>query len=140
MTMSSELIAPCGINCGICVAYFGYTISGEKRKQRCIGCRLLDKKCAFVKKNCSKLSKKQVEFCFDCSSFPCKDLEKLDRRHRQNYGDSPIDNLKQIQKNGIEVFLEKERIKWKCPKCGAIVCVNTKKCYNCGQENVKSKN
>jgi hypothetical protein len=29
---SEELIAPCGMNCGICVAFFGYTMSGNKRK------------------------------------------------------------------------------------------------------------
>ena len=65
---------------------------------------------------------------------------KLDRRHRQDFGDNPIDNLKQIQENGIEVFLEKEREKWKCTRCSAIVCVNTNKCYNCSRETVKSKN
>jgi len=105
------------------VAYFGYTLSGEKRKQRCMGCRLIDKKCAFVKKKCTKLSKKQVKFCYECSSFPCKDLEKLDRRHRQDFGDNPIDNLKQIQENGIEVFLEKEREMWKCAGFGVRIAV-----------------
>jgi hypothetical protein len=25
-----ELIAPCGMNCGICLSYFGYTSKGEK--------------------------------------------------------------------------------------------------------------
>ena len=32
-----ELIAPCGMNCSICVAYFGYTMSGKKRKMDCPG-------------------------------------------------------------------------------------------------------
>ena len=114
-------------------------MSGEKRKQGCLGCRLIDKKCAFVMKNCSRLSQKQVNFCFECGSFPCKDLEKLDSRHRLNYGDSPIDNLKQIQRNGLEVFLENEREKWKCKICGGVVCVNTKKCYNCSEGTVESK-
>jgi len=34
---SEELIAPCGMNCKICLDYFGYTTKGKKRKMRCIG-------------------------------------------------------------------------------------------------------
>jgi len=32
MSKSTEakLVAPCGINCGGCIAYFGYTMSGKK--------------------------------------------------------------------------------------------------------------
>jgi TP53 regulating kinase-like protein len=30
-----ELIAPCGMNCGVCVAFFGYTLEGKKRKHVC---------------------------------------------------------------------------------------------------------
>jgi hypothetical protein len=29
---SEELIAPCGMNCRICLGYFGYTSTGKKRK------------------------------------------------------------------------------------------------------------
>jgi hypothetical protein len=132
----SELISPCGMNCATCIAYFGYTMNGKKRKHTCLGCRLIDKKCAFIKKNCAKLSKKQIEFCFECSSFPCKDLDKLDKRHREDYGHSLIENLKQIQQNGLEAFLEKEQEKWKCATCGGTVCVHNKKCYKCNSKKV----
>jgi hypothetical protein len=27
-----DLIAPCGMNCGICVSYLGYTMDGNKKK------------------------------------------------------------------------------------------------------------
>ena len=53
-----DLIATCGMNCGICVSYFGYAMDGNKRKLTCIGCRPRDKNCAFVKKRCEKLSNK----------------------------------------------------------------------------------
>ena len=45
---------------------------------------------------------------------------------------SMIENLENIQKNGIEEFLKKERERWKCLKCGGIICVHNKKCYTCG--------
>jgi len=31
---------------------------------------------------------------------------------------SMIENLKSFQENGIETFLDKEREKWSCLKCG----------------------
>lgn len=31
--MKKELIAPCGMNCALCVSYFGYTMSGKERKK-----------------------------------------------------------------------------------------------------------
>jgi len=51
----SKMIAPCGMNCRICLSFFGYAVNGRKRKNRCIGCRPRDKQCAFVKKRCDKL-------------------------------------------------------------------------------------
>ena len=79
--MKSELVAPCGMNCAICVGYFGYSMSGTKRKHTCIGCRsrnveggekfLQRKNCAFLKKRCKLLANEKVEFCFECADYPC---------------------------------------------------------------------
>ena len=130
-TSNAELVAPCGMNCGICVAFFGYTMSGKKRKHRCIGCREKDKLCAFIKKHCSKLATKQFEYCFECTEFPCERLRTLDERYRDKYGMSTIENLRHIKKNGVEEFLKKERERWRCPACGGVICVHNKKCYAC---------
>ncbi|MFC1995459.1 DUF3795 domain-containing protein [Chloroflexota bacterium] len=51
--MNEELIAPCGMNCGICSGYLAskYDIKSKGIKMPyCIGCRPRDKKCAFLKK------------------------------------------------------------------------------------------
>jgi hypothetical protein len=48
--MKTELITPCGMNCRICIAFFGYTMNGKKRKMKCIGCKPSDKSCAHLKK------------------------------------------------------------------------------------------
>jgi hypothetical protein len=29
---SPELVSPCGMNCGICISFFGYSLNGKKRK------------------------------------------------------------------------------------------------------------
>ena len=57
----AKLVAQCGINCGACVAFFGYTMNGKKRKHACIGCRSRASLCAFIKKSCKALAKKDIE-------------------------------------------------------------------------------
>ena len=123
-----ELIAPCGMNCGICWAYL-------REKNKCPGCRFSDKdkpitrlKCKI--KICSKLNSK---FCYDCKDFPCDRLNHLDKRYRTKYDMSMIENLEFIQKNGITQFLKHEEERWKCPRCGGTICVHNKKCYNCNK-------
>ena len=128
-----ELVAPCGMDCGTCVAFFGYTLKGEKRKHSCSSCRSRDSRCAFLKQQCNKLATKQIEYCFECTDFPCVNLITLDNRYRNKYEMSMIENLSCIQVNGIQQFLKNEQERWKCPNCGGIVCVHNKTCYTCNQ-------
>jgi len=132
MEMKEDLIAVCGMNCRICVGYFGYTMAGKKRKHTCSGCRISGKICAFVKKRCRKALKEEVTYCFECENFPCEIIEKLDKTYREKYKMSTIDNLKFIKEKGMEKFLESEEKKYRCDKCGGVICVHTGKCYECG--------
>ncbi|MFA5364120.1 MAG: DUF3795 domain-containing protein [Candidatus Bathyarchaeia archaeon] len=125
------MVACCGNNCGTCVAYFGYTMTGKKRKHACAGCWSRDGLCAFIKQKCNKLATNQVRYCFECSGFPCDTLETLDERYKEKYGISVVENLKFIQSNGMDEFLKREQQKWKCPTCGGVICVHTKRCYAC---------
>ena len=129
----AKLIAQCGINCGACIAFFGYTMGGKERKHgACIGCRNRASLCAFIKKGCKALANKEpVEFCFECSDFPCERLERIEKTYTRKYGLSLIGNLKYIQEKGMDAFLEREKEKWKCPTCGGVICVHTKQCYTC---------
>ena len=131
--VTAELIAPCGMNCGICLSFFGYTMEGKKRKQACVTCRSRSHRCAFLKQQCDKLSTKQIEYCFECADFPCAKLRALDNRYRNKYGMSMIENLNNIKANGIKQFLKSEQERWKCPSCGGIICVHNGTCYSCNQ-------
>ena len=133
---TSELIAPCGMNCGICVAYFGYTGEGKKRKHICPGCRSRASLCTFTKKQCRKLATNQIEYCFECTSFPCENLRTLDKRDSK-FGMSMIENLNYIRENGIEQFLKHEQERWKCPNCGSVICAHNKICYTCRANSEK---
>ena len=131
--MDSKLIAPCGIYCGACVAFFGYTMSGKKRKHPCSGCWSREGLCAFIKKQCNRLAKKQIQYCFECSDFPCATLGTLDNRYSEKYGFSLVENLRYIQKNGVKEFLKFEQERCKCPTCGGMICVHNKTCYACNK-------
>jgi hypothetical protein len=129
--MKAELIAPCGNNCATCVAYFGYTMSGTKRKHTCPGCRLANKTCAFLKRHCILLDKDKVEFCFECADYPCVHLQKLEDRYKKNYSVSIFENLNFIRDYGIDKFLAAQEEKYRCPTCGGTICEHTSRCYSC---------
>jgi hypothetical protein len=127
--MNKRLIAPCGMNCGICMAYL-------REKNQCPGCRRSDigkaisvTKCRI--KTCEVLKNKRARFCFQCENLPCDRLKHLDRRYRTKYDMSMLDNLIQIKQGGIEAFLLAQRSKYRCPRCGGTVCVHNKRCYRC---------
>ncbi|PIP06949.1 MAG: GNAT family N-acetyltransferase, partial [Syntrophobacteraceae bacterium CG23_combo_of_CG06-09_8_20_14_all_50_8] len=87
----TTLIAPCGMNCRLCQAYI-------RDKKPCPSCRGYDsgksKSCVSCKiKNCEKIAKGNLKYCFGCDTFPCAKLKHLDNRYRTKYGMSMIDNL-----------------------------------------------
>jgi len=106
-------------------------MSGKKRKKKCIGCNPSGKSCAHLKKYCKKLTKKEIEYCYQCNDFPCKQLQRLDDIYRQRFDMSMIDNLEYIKQNGMKQFLQKQKEKYTCPKCGGVICVHNSKCYYC---------
>ena len=118
-----KLIAPCGMNCGVCKAHL-------RKNNPCHGCNYAElnrpKTRAYCKlRLCSKRSGK---FCYSCAEFPCNRLTSLDERYQKHYDMSEIENLKYIKDNGIKKFLEKERIRWISDK--GILCVHDKKYYD----------
>ncbi len=128
--MNSKMIAPCGMNCAICLGH-------QREKNRCPGCNYenLNKiahhsKCTIRK--CMNL--KASRFCFTCDKFPCRRMRQLDKRYRTRYGMSMIENLENIQEDGIRKFVANEKLRWKCPKCGGILCVHRDSCLKCGKK------
>jgi hypothetical protein len=129
----SDLIAPCGINCSICYAFL-------RQRNRCEGCRVYsDTKVGHCSvcyiKNCENLSANGSGFCFDCDRFPCKRLKQLDERYGTKYNMSVLENLNIIQISGLENFVQREKIRWKCAICGGSVCVHRGYCLDCNKKN-----
>jgi hypothetical protein len=139
--MSEKLIAPCGTNCALCCSYMTYIkkLPKDEGTAYCAGCRVRNKKCAYLKGHCEKLQNKKVKYCFECSKFPCARLKILDSRYSEKYGVSLIGNLKEIKASGIDAFLKRQKEKYRCPKCGGIICVHNNKCYDCIQIDAWSR-
>jgi hypothetical protein len=141
MQIATELVAPCGINCSLCMRYLA-TIKGKNKElkiSQCLGCRPTEKKCAFIKGHCEKLKSNKVRFCYECSSFPCKRLETLNRRYTNKYKTNLIGNLKEIQRKGLDAWLKEQETLWRCPTCGGMISIHTRKCYTCGYQKADGK-
>jgi hypothetical protein len=131
---TSDLVAPCGMNCGLCKAYLAYTHGIPMKRGKvthCAGCLPRAKYC-YLKRGCKKLGKNQIQSCSQCDTIPCKQLAHLDKRYRERFSMSMIENLRMIKVEGLDLFLKKQEERYRCPNCGDVVCVHDGKCYSCG--------
>jgi hypothetical protein len=129
---NASLIAPCGMNCGICMAYL-------RKANKCSGCRGTDinkpvtrERCKI--KTCEVFQNGKAKYCFQCRDFPCKNLKHLDKRYRTKYNMSMIENLENIKKLGIRKFIRNEKARWACSDCGGTICVHKGYCFDCGSK------
>ena len=129
--LTPELIAPCGMDCGLCMVYV-------RDKHGCLGCRAGDegkaKSClACSIRNCETIQAGESAFCgSDCERFPCPRLKRLDARYRAKYRISMLENLRFIRAKGVGAFVVSEQVRWACPECGGLQCVHTPECVYCG--------
>ncbi|MBB4035223.1 membrane protease subunit (stomatin/prohibitin family) [Dysgonomonas hofstadii] len=129
-----KLIAPCGINCGVCYVYLrsskpcpGCNGLNENKPKHCVTCGI---------SNCEKLVETGTRFCYNCEKFPCIRLRRMDVRYSQNYHISLIENLRNIQVNGSKIFMKAESIKWTCPHCNKIRSMHKTVCTTCNKKLV----
>lgn len=140
--MKKELIAPCGMNCNVCSGYLAFKNNVKTKGIKmpyCEGCRIHDRKCAWLKKRCDLLFNNKINYCYECRDFPCDKLEHIDRRYKENFRMSFLDNLDRVKKNGEDKFLNEESKKWKCKKCGELICCHNGICFNCDQDKLKRR-
>jgi hypothetical protein len=131
MLTGPQLIAPCGMNCGVCLAHL-------RKTSNCPGCngevsKKLTSRVNCVIRNCETIKTNQSKFCYECETYPCKRLKQLDKRYRTKYAMSMIENLNSIKKTGLSAFVKNEEKRWRCIKCGGVICVHRGYCLNCGK-------
>lgn len=133
--IDNNLAAPCGIYCGSCRQYLLWKkdlLEERGYKIGCKGCRIRNKKCAFIRKDCPQLRKNEIEYCFECEKFPCQALRKIDKIYRERYFVNLIENLKRTREIGADAWLQEQEKLYCCPQCGGEICVHDEECYDCG--------
>jgi hypothetical protein len=141
-----ELLAPCGLYCGVCAVYLAHKENNTKFKERiikvyapftqtvediqCTGCLSdgilfgLCQQC-YIRK-CTE--KKRIEGCHQCNEFPCKFITKF-----------PIEVGKKVilraipfrREHGTERWVEEEEKRYTCPECGNPLFRGAKRCNKC---------
>lgn len=127
-----HMFAPCGMNCEVCYRHCYH-------KTPCGGCLNRDqgkpehcRKCK--RKDC--IHKKSLSYCFECSEYPCKRIQDLEKSYNHRYQASLIENSRFVQAHGFEHFMDQQKNKYTCPKCGGIFSIHDQECSEC-QEKMK---
>ena len=132
---TKEMIAPCGLDCSICVL-------AQRKENPCAGCRgPNDHKPAYCAYECpiitcERLRNKGYEYCDECPEYPCKDVMERETRYTNKYPrkESPLMNLREIRTLGMDAFLQKQAERFTCPSCGRPLSVHTSICQWCGHD------
>jgi len=118
-----KLLAPCGIDCGICELY----TAGDDQQLRdelvlkgipgdklpCPGCRAVKGRCPVLPKKCETYScvkSRDLDYCFECEEFPCIKLHPAADRASILPHNLKIYNLCQLMNLGPEEFIEQSPI------------------------------
>lgn len=128
-THNIRMIAPCGINCELCLGH-------QRLKNSCSGCwgseDTVRNHCKLCRiKNCEFLTKTDSKFCYECPNYPCTRLKQLEKRYRVRYNVNIFENFRIIKDSGLEEFTRQQKVKYTCPECGGTVCMHRDYCLSC---------
>jgi Protein of unknown function (DUF3795) len=142
MEIKKELLAPCGLYCGVCGILFATRDGNEKFKEKlagvynlppekitCEGC-MSERPFEFCHvcsiKACSR--DRGYEGCHQCADFPCTAIDQF-----------PIPVGKKVilraipawRELGTEAWVEAEEKRYHCPNCGYALFRGAKRCRQC---------
>ena len=131
------LISPCGIYCGACPSWI---------KGTCKGCQSEDRNQQRTSKWACKIrsccvSDKILEYCGNCSEFPCKTYhKKLLSGHvgdeRFTYRFQTRGNFNYLKVHGKEKCEKEMGKRYTCSRCNGIIAFYSYACVDCGFKQV----
>ena len=129
--IDTAMFAPCGMNCLVCYKHCSH-------KKPCAGCLNSDmgkpehcRKCRI--KDCVR--EKELSYCYECHDYPCRLIKNLERSYNKRYQASLMENSEFVRQHGLERFMEQQRVKYTCPKCGGIISIHDRECSECQENN-----
>ena len=115
-----DLVALCGIDCGICELnmcghdhdLFNKLVERglPREKMPCDGCRAVKGNCPVIEGTCETYKcamEKNLEFCHECGEFPCERLQPSASRADVLPHNMKVFNLCTIKRKGLDAFVEK---------------------------------
>lgn len=137
--MDRNMIAPCGLNCTVCS-------EALRKDSPCVGCRNEGYKGEYCANLC-KIVKCEIRktlhdgVCDKCPQYPCREIVDKECWYANAYPmiESLMGNLAFIEENGIEKFLQREKVRWTCSDCGGCISVHDGACYGCGKNYTDRK-
>lgn len=125
--IETVMFAPCGMNCMVCYKHCyhkksckGCLKSDEGKPEHCRKCKI---------KDC--IAEKKLAFCYECGSYPCKQIKALEKSYTTRYHTSLVENSKAVKKYGLPVFMEQQQESYTCPDCGGIISIHDRECSEC---------
>jgi hypothetical protein len=140
-TNDLNLLAYCGLYCGGCsfkVAFQEknreHLLAMPKKYEKykdvelvdCAGCRVEDRCGECLIRKCAQ--EKKLTYCGDCEEFPCKRINDFSSDGIFHHFET-IENIKNIQKNGIDSWLNDQKNKYQC-MCGKKLSWYVKSCIH----------
>jgi len=122
----------CGIYCGGCPTLIESEKADTPEKVKCLGC--LSEKISPEEAKCDlRLCAKErsIQACSLCKDYPCEKTKKF-FAETNVWKVEMAKNLGIIKQKGLAKWLEEQKVRWTCPKCGRRASYCDKKCGNCG--------
>lgn len=153
MEDTKNLAAPCGLYCGACSIYqaakrndaeflaaaaTGITemmgIPAEAGDLQCEGC--LSEVRAIQCRECllrdCALSR-DLTHCSSCNDFPCQQIIDFNNDEFAHHSEV-LENIRRQRQTGIHAWVDEQRKRWVCPKCGESTEWYAGQCHFCGTE------
>jgi hypothetical protein len=145
MEESRELLAPCGLFCGVCAIYMADRDENVKFKERlspvygvpvedlhCRGC-MSDEVFGYCLvcpiKSCA--AEKGLEGCFQCGDFPCQFIDDFPLPVGRKVILRAVPEWREL---GTERWVAAELERYHCPNCGYELFRGARRCRNCKAE------
>ena len=150
MEINQNLLAPCGLYCGVCGVYYATRDKNEKFMElllgfyrdripglenispedlQCEGC--LSDKLSVLCKGCSIRDcthKKGYSGCHECDAFPCEFIDNISLPLGKKIC---LRAIPYRRKYGTENWVAEEEARYVCPECDNKIFRGAKRCNKC---------